>query len=154
MSDDRYKLIFTRVVEGTDPEEAKAAIQERFQIQISAIEKWFGKEHALVKQNLTEDQAWKLQYVLETMGVMVTVVLQTRSNLKLENLSMESAPVAAQAAPALQFKSYQPNGIAEFDAKPLSGQAAVSRASAKRRQATQRGAAEGRSFKLTHMIAA
>ncbi|MCG8669404.1 MAG: hypothetical protein MI867_08305, partial [Pseudomonadales bacterium] len=50
--------------------------------------------------------------------------------------------------------SYQPNGMAEFDAKPLSGQVAVSRASAKRRQSTQRGAAEGRSFKLTHMIAA
>lgn len=160
MDSDRFKLVYSGVVEGTDEEVAKAAIQERFQIQLSTIEKWFGQERAVVKQDLTQDQAWKLQYVLESMGVLVFPVLQTRSNLKLDQMDL----VASQDLPAskstqsanhsLNFGQYQPQGVAEFNARPTTGARASSVASAKRRQPSNKSSVEAKSFKLTHMMAA
>lgn len=153
MENDLYKLVYAGVVEGTDEASAKVAILERFRINPDTLDKWFGRDKATVKQDLTQDQAWKLQYVLESMGVLVFPVLQTRSNLNLEQLDL--VPETDQpASQTFAFGRYHPQGVAEFNARPTMGGSAQSAASTKRRHAANRHQSDTKSFKLTHMVAA
>lgn len=161
MSDDRFKLIFSGFIEGAEIDAAKAAIQERFQLRHDSIDQWFGVEHAAIQRDLTQDQAWKLQYVLESLGVEASVVLQPRSNLHLDRMEIipqKPAKPRSMHQPAIQIRNYQPNGLAQFSSQPLS-HGVTHRATPVRRRSVNRApqqqpANESGGFKLTHFVAA
>lgn len=149
MSDERYQLMYSGLVSGAERTTVKALIHERFQMPLAELERWFGREKAVIVKDLTRDQAWKTQYLLETLGVEVIVVPQTRSNLSLAELQL--APSRRQE-PAIKVSHYQPSGIAQFEAQPLQRQPRSSGSVVRRKQVQAKNG--NKSFKLTHMIAA
>lgn len=146
MGDEKYQLMYSGLAEGVDEANVKTLIHERFRMPMASIERWFGKQRAVIGRELSQDQAWKTQYLFESMGVQTIVVLQTRSNLALNSLQME----AADARPAVTVNRFQPNGMVEFEARPVSRQHRVSPA---RRRPRNTQPAE-KSLKLSHMVAA
>ena len=147
MGDERYQLMFSGLAEGVDEATVKALIHERFQIPVASIERWFGRQRAVIGRNLSQDRAWKTQYLFESLGVQTIVVLQTRSNLSLDNLQVEgSAP-----RPAVQVNRFQPNGMVEFESRPVTAQRRTTPVARRRSKISQ--PAE-RSLKLTHLVAA
>ena len=122
MGDEKYQLMYSGLAEGVDEANVKTLIHERFRMPMASIERWFGKQRAVIGRELSQDQAWKTQYLFESMGVQTIVVQQTRSNLALNSLQMESA----DARPAVTVNRFQPNGMVEFEARPVSRQHRVS----------------------------
>lgn len=145
--DERYQILFSGFASGADKDAVKALVHERLQMPIARIESWFGKQRAVIGDNLSQDHAWKSQTLLDNMGVKTIVVQQTRSNLSLQNLQMEQP----SPKPAVKVSHFQPTGLAEFEARPLS-QARRVTAAPKRRQKTSQSSE--RSLKLSHMVAA
>ena len=145
MGDERYKLMFSGLAEGADAESVKASIQERFRMPLARIERWFGDNRAVIGDGLTRDQAWKTQYLFESVGVKTIVVQQPRSNLSLSNMQMETGP----SRPAVTVSDFKPAGIVDFEARPLSQRPV---GTYRRRRPASR--TTERSFKLTHLVAA
>lgn len=148
MTDERFKLIYSGLADDTNEETARTMIHERFQLPFATIDAWLGKPRALIRADLNKDQAWKTQYLLESIGVHTQLVQQTRSNLSLQAMQLES--MADQ--PKVTVQRYQPSGVAEFAAKPLASGRRASLPANRRRSAPQNSAPK--SFKLTHIIAA
>jgi hypothetical protein len=147
MSDERYQLRYSGLAEGADASEVKAQIQARFQMPLPRIEQWFGKNRAVIGGDLAQDRAWKIQHLLESVGVRTILVEQPRSNLSLSNLQME--PAAPK--PAVTVNHFQPTGLAEFEARPLS-QPTVTTTYRRRRPASR--PVQEKSSRLPQMVAA
>ncbi|MCG8312270.1 MAG: hypothetical protein MI976_03555 [Pseudomonadales bacterium] len=151
MSDDRFQVSFSGLVQGTDEDTARLVIRERFQVPANVIDSWFTQPKATIKDDLSKDQAWKLQQIFESLGVKTTIVPQTRSNLQLDHLQLQA--FAGQSGSVASFAS-----AAHFAPRPSyqagrTPQAKVSRnrSTAQKRPGGRSEQAQHKSLKLSHI---